>query len=204
MENLERSDYPYNKIFNTFKPNKTEQTMFDSRQKGWDTQKNTREYMLNNFEEILRLYNDDILITKNLFDEIPTFVNYGGKYQAMKGYNDDCIVAYSLGLVASHILQRFKVWCLEYGHAETDIPIDSICTSSFLPKKTSDNDIDSNIRDDFNMSNDSSILTKEEVEKLSREKLMSLRNNRKDNKDNNRFPYFSTKESEEDDDVYTF
>lgn len=63
---------------------------------GFSTQGNTKEKSLTRMEEWIR--NDQIrLRSSRLFDEFKTFVDVSGKLRAMKGKNDDLVMALAIG-----------------------------------------------------------------------------------------------------------
>jgi len=64
---------------------------------GFNTNKESREKILANFEECLR--NNSIKTYSNrLYSELKTFIWNGKKITAMKGYNDDLIMSLAIGL----------------------------------------------------------------------------------------------------------
>ena len=64
---------------------------------GFTTSGKTRNLILTKLEEVLR--NKQIMVySSRFYEEIKTFVWKGNKAQAMKGYNDDLVISFAIGM----------------------------------------------------------------------------------------------------------
>lgn len=86
IDYLSDNYYRY-KILNTYRPNKTEDKIFDKNSKGWDTKQNTRTLLLNTTYNFIKENLEDIQISQELYQEFTTFINTGKKYEAMQNFH---------------------------------------------------------------------------------------------------------------------
>jgi hypothetical protein len=74
---------------------------------GFSTTSKTRPLIISALDNYMR--DKDILIRSNrLIDELFTFVWHNGRPEAMKGYNDDLIMALSIGLWVRNTALRLR------------------------------------------------------------------------------------------------
>lgn len=79
----------------------------ESARAGFSTNLRTRPLVLSCLGSYLR-EKSPIIRSKRFMDELRTFVWLNGKAQAQKGYNDDLIIPYSIGLYLRDTALRFK------------------------------------------------------------------------------------------------
>jgi len=100
-----------------FKRNK-----FKDKFKGFETDKTSRDLMLNTFREVItELFPP---ITSSLFDEIKVFIDKGKKIEAQTGYHDDHIMAFGIGLFSYYkILPLYKQFLKDKGLISIDLEL---------------------------------------------------------------------------------
>jgi hypothetical protein len=94
---IERFEYPDDLIFKRFEVDSTSPRLARIPKNGWLTSSATRPIMLSEFKSAFEDYHL-LLNDKETLDEMSTFVNIKGKYQAQNGKKDDrvmsCMIAY--------------------------------------------------------------------------------------------------------------
>ena len=87
---------------------------------GFSTQKDSREKILANLEEMVRNNRIKTYSTRT-YEELKTFVWKGKKAQAMKGYNDDLVMSLAIGCwLADNNSEQYNTSQIEYSNALLD------------------------------------------------------------------------------------
>lgn len=87
---------------------------------GFSTQKDSREKILANLEEMVRNNRIKVYSTRT-YEELKTFVWKGNKAQAMKGYNDDLVMSLAIGCwLSDNNSDQYNTSQIEYSNALLD------------------------------------------------------------------------------------
>jgi hypothetical protein len=132
---IEEHEYNPDRIINRYDNNRNH---FVKGVKGWNATKSSNNLLVATFLDHLISSNGAVSIPLPVVEELKTFINKGGTWEAQVGYHDDQIKAYALGHIGAKLLHNFKQFLINCGDGYVPLDIDDdmlVGSSVFVDKE---------------------------------------------------------------------